>query len=277
MRRVPTIFWAEGRVVPALRSSCCASRPAAPPGGEADEAGVEAWSWRTSKSPTDRDGQIWLHYGLSDPGRYVSAADVIGGKVPRERIEGKIVLSAPSAVGLFDLRSTPVERVMPGVEIHAQAIEGILDILADASELCVLGAEICFSVATGLGMRHMLCPCLGAVGARARWGRGRASLGLSWYPFVSHGVLLDVAYPLVSSFAVFLLLTFTNYFREEKRRAQIRGAFGQYLSPELVEQLTREPDRLCSAERRESTVSALQRRARLHHHRRRVQDQSVQG
>jgi adenylate cyclase len=57
-------------------------------------------------------------------------------------------------------------------------------------------------------------------------------------------VLLDVAYPLVSSFAVFLLLTFLNYTREEKRRAQIRGAFGQYLSPELVEQLTREPDRL---------------------------------
>ena len=57
-------------------------------------------------------------------------------------------------------------------------------------------------------------------------------------------MLIDVAYPLASSFAVFLALVFVNYFREERQRRQIRGAFGQYLAPAMVEQLAQDPSRL---------------------------------
>jgi adenylate cyclase len=242
---VPTIFSAEGRIVPALSIELLrVATGATSLVVKSDEAGVKSLVVAGVEIATDRDGQIWLHHGAHDPGRFVSAADVINGKVSRERVEGKIVLVGTSAVGLFDLRSTPVERVMPGVEIHAQAIEGILGSALLTRPNYALGAEICLSVATGLGM-VVAVPMLGALPALALGGVVAALLcALSWYLFVSQGVLLDVAYPLVSSFAVFLLLTFLNYTREEKRRAQIRGAFGQYLSPELVEQLTREPDRL---------------------------------
>jgi adenylate cyclase len=245
MRRVPTIFSAEGRIVPALSIELLrVATGATSLVIKSDEAGVKSVVVAGAEIATDRDGQIWLHYGAHDPGRFVSAADVINGKVSRERVEGKIVLVGTSAVGLFDLRSTPVERVMPGVEIHAQAIEGILGSALLTRPNYALGAEICLSVATGLGM-VVAVPMLGALPALALGGVVAALLcALSWYLFVSQGVLLDVAYPLVSSFAVFLLLTFLNYTREEKRRAQIRSAFSQYLSPDLVEQLTREPDRL---------------------------------
>ena len=245
MRRVPTIFSAEGRIVPALSIELLrVATGATSLVVKSDEAGVKSLVVADAEIATDRDGQVWLHYGRHDPGRFVSAADVINGRVARDRIEGKIILVGTSAVGLFDLRSTPVERVMPGVEIHAQAIESILGSSLLTRPNYALGAEICLSVITGLGM-VIAVPMLGALPALALGAVVAALLcALSWYLFVSQGVLLDVAYPLVSSFAVFLLLTFLNYTREEKRRAQIRGAFGQYLSPELVEQLTREPDRL---------------------------------
>jgi len=245
IRRVPTILSVQGRIVPALSVELL--RVAS--GGtslvvKVDEAGVKSVVVSGVEITTDRDGQLWLHFGLHDPNRYVSAVDVLEGKVAPERISGRPVLIGTSAAGLFDLRSTPVERVMPGVEIHAQTIESILGDALLVRPNYALGAEICLAVAIGLGM-VVAVPMLGALPALVSGALAAVLLyALSWYLFVEERVLLDVTYPLVSSAAVFLLLTFLNYFREEKRRAQIRSAFSQYLSPELVEQLTREPDRL---------------------------------
>ena len=53
-----------------------------------------------------------------------------------------------------------------------------------------------------------------------------------------------VAYPLISSFAVYIFLVFVNYFHEESERRQVRGAFSQSPSPALVEQLARNPEKL---------------------------------
>ncbi len=59
--------------------------------------------------------------------RYISIADVLHGRLPADELKGKIVLIGTSAQGLLDLRSTPVDAVYPGVEIHANMIAGILD------------------------------------------------------------------------------------------------------------------------------------------------------
>src|SRR3546814_8047684 len=71
-----------------------------------------------------------------------------------------------------------------------------------------------------------------------------ALLIMSWLLFTGEGLLIDVAYPSLGSFAVFALLVFANYLREESRREQVRSAFRHYLSPALVDQLANEPDRL---------------------------------
>jgi adenylate cyclase len=71
-----------------------------------------------------------------------------------------------------------------------------------------------------------------------------ALVGGAFYAFLQHGILIDASYPVVSSAAVFWTLVFVNYFREERQRRQIRSAFGQYLSPEFVEVLARNPQRL---------------------------------
>ncbi len=80
-------------------------------------------------------------------------------------------------------------------------------------------------------------------------------IGLSFYLFVEHNLLIDFTYPLISSWLIYLVLTFVNYFREQKQRQQIRSAFGYYLSPHMVEQLARSPEKLVlGGEERRMTI-----------------------
>ena len=80
-------------------------------------------------------------------------------------------------------------------------------------------------------------------------------IGVSWYFFVAHNLLIDFTYPLMSSWLIYLVLTFVNYFREQKQRQQIRSAFGFYLSPPLVEQLAKSPEKLVlGGEERRMTI-----------------------
>ena len=67
-----------------------------------------------------------MHFARRDPSIYVSAIDVIEGRVPPEKIEGKLVLIGTSAAGLNDLKTTPVRSRAAGVEIHAQVLESAL-------------------------------------------------------------------------------------------------------------------------------------------------------
>jgi adenylate cyclase len=76
--------------------------------------------------PTDRNGQLWIHFAPHDKDRYISAVDVLEGRVPPDRVAQRLVLIGTSAVGLLDSKTTPVDPLMPGVEVHAQVLENIL-------------------------------------------------------------------------------------------------------------------------------------------------------
>lgn len=245
VRRIPTLFYAEGRIVPSLSIELLrVATGATTLLAKSDEAGIKSVVVAGVEIETERDGQLWLHFTPHDPRRFVSAVDVLSGQVSDDRIQGKLVLIGTSAAGLHDLQTTPPERAMPGVEIHAQAIESILENALLVRPNYALGLEICLALAIGIFI-IIAVPMLGAL-ATLLFGIATTALlaALSGYLFVRSGILLDVVYPLLSSTVVFLLLAAINYLREEKRRAGIRNAFSQYLAPELVEQLTREPDRL---------------------------------
>ena len=256
IRRVATVMDAGGEMMPSLTIEML--RVANASGTmllRMDKAGVQNITVGKRRVETDRNAQLWLHYSGRDPKRYVSATDLLDGKVSAERIRGKYVLVGTSAAGLFDLRATPIDRVMPGVEIHAQKLESILtgDLLTRPNY--ALGAEVSLAIAVGLIIIY-LAPKMGALLVLIL-GAGLAALlgGMSWVMFAQHKILLDVAFPVVSSFLIFVVLSYINYFREEMRRTRIRDAFSQYLSPDLVSQLTQEPDRLVlGGETRELTI-----------------------
>ena len=68
--------------------------------------------------------------------------------------------------------------------------------------------------------------------------------GLAWYFFTAGGILLDISFPLLASFLIYVTMEFMGYMREQKDRRRIRSAFSQYLSPALVEQLAQSPEKL---------------------------------
>ena len=205
--------------------------------------------------PTDRNGQFWVHFNKHDQARFVSAKDVLQGNVPLDRLQGRLVLIGTSAIGLLDLKTTPVEAAMPGVEVHAQILESVLTKSLLLQPNYAIGAELLLAVLLGLAI-IIAAPLLSAsvvvlVGAAMVAGL----IGLSLYLFVEHNVLIDFTYPLISTWLIYLVLTFVNYFREQKQRQQIRSAFGYYLSPHMVEQLARSPERLVlGGEERRMTI-----------------------
>jgi adenylate cyclase len=170
-------------------------------------------------------------------------------------LRGKLVLIGTSAIGLLDLKTTPVEAVMPGVEVHAQILESVLTKSLLVSPAYAIGAELIVAVLLGLAI-IVAAPMLSAtivvvLGACLIAGL----IGLSWYLFAAHSLLIDFTYPLISSWLIYLVFTFVNYFREQKQRQQIRSAFGFYLSPHMVEQLARSPEKLVlGGEERRMTI-----------------------
>jgi adenylate cyclase len=256
VRRVPVIMEAQGALVPSLsmemlrvvsQSSAILVR--------VDEAGVQAVAVPGLEVPTDRNGQLWVHFNKHDPARFVSAKDILQGHVSADRMRGRLVIIGTSAIGLLDLKTTPVEAAMPGVEVHAQILESVLTKSLLVNPNYAIGAELAAAVLIGL-IIIVAAPMLSAtivvlLGAALIAGL----IGFSLYLFVEDNLLIDFTYPLISSWLIYLVLTFVNYFREQKQRQQIRSAFGFYLSPHMVEQLARSPEKLVlGGEERRMTI-----------------------
>jgi adenylate cyclase len=256
IRRVPVIMEAQDALVPSLAMEMLrVVSGASAIQVRSGEAGVQSVSVRGLTVPTDRNGQVWVHFNKHDPARYVSAKDVLQGKLSRDRLRGKLVLVGTSAIGLLDIKTTPVEAVMPGVEVHAEIIESVLTQSPLSHPEYAIGAEIIMAVLLGLAI-IIAAPLLSATVVVALGAMLIAGLiALSWYLFVVHSLLIDFTYPLISSWLIYLVLTFVNYFREQKQRQQIRSAFGFYLSPHMVEQLARSPEKLVlGGEERRMTI-----------------------
>jgi adenylate cyclase len=256
IRRVPMIVQAQGTTMPSLSFEMLRVVTGTDTIFiKTNQAGIQSIGVQGFQVPTDGNGQLWVHFARNDPSIYVSAIDVIEGKVPAEKIRGKLVLIGPSAAGLNDIKTTPVSRAMPGVEIHAQVLEAALtkSLLSQPS----YGPSLEFGAALLLGILVIaFAPRLGpvtlvAVGALF----ATVLIGTSWYFYTQHRLLIDFTYPLLSTTAIYLTLIFAAFVREQAQRRQIRSAFGQYLSPALVEQLAQSPEKLkLGGEEREMTI-----------------------
>jgi adenylate cyclase len=256
VRRVPVVMEAQGELVPALTMEML--RVVSRAGAiliRTDKAGVRAVAVPGLEVPTDGRGRFWVYFNGRDPARFVSAADVLDGRVPADRFRGRLVLIGTSATGLLDTKTTPVAPDMPGVEVHAQILENVLTKSLLAAPGYALGGEIIAAVILGLAI-IIVAPMLPAGIVVALGGVLIAGLiGISWYFFAAHHLLIDFTYPLISCWLIYLVLTFVNYFREQQQRQQIRHAFGFYVSPALVEQLARSPEKLVlGGEERRMTI-----------------------
>ena len=245
IRRVPLVIKAEDRVVPALSVELL--RVASGAGAvlvRSDQAGVRNVAVSALDLPTDESGRVWVHFSPHDITRYVSVKDVIEGKALPETFSGKLVLIGTSAIGLLDIKTTPVHPTMPGVEIHAQLLEAALT----KSLLNAPASAVVFELLASVIAAVLLVAFAPTVSALALFLIAALAattfLSGSWLLYTQYRMLLDPTFPLIIVFSVYMALALIGYFREQLDRRRIRSAFSQYLSPSLVEQLANSPEKL---------------------------------
>ncbi|WFU81908.1 adenylate/guanylate cyclase domain-containing protein [Bradyrhizobium sp. CIAT3101] len=257
IRRVPMIMWAQGNIMPSLSLEILRVVTGTPTLlVRTDKTGIRAIRLKGVEIPTDKNGQLWVHYARRDPSIYVSAADVLDNTVPPSKLAGKLVLIGTSAAGLNDIKTTPVSSTMPGVEIHAQILESVLSGGAVISQPnYALGIELLAALIIGL-LVIIFTPNLGPVRLVLAGAMFAAVLvGTSWFYYWQKRYLVDFTYPLLSTTAIYLTFIFSSFVREQRQRVQIRGIFAQYMSPVLVEQLAQSPEKVVlGGEERELTI-----------------------
>ena len=207
------------------------------------------------KIATNERALVRPYFAPHDRSLYVSAVDVINGTVDKSKIAGKIAFVGTSAVGLLDIRSTPIDPLIPGVEVHAQMVENAIAI--DRNLGAVVAANMFLSrpqltkggeliqVAIGGLLMILLVPMLGASRSLIVFlVLAGSSVAASWYLFVEERVLLDATFAVISTFLLYSTLTYMNFSREEAAKKQTRDAFSKYLSPDMVNVVAENPDQL---------------------------------
>ena len=173
---------------------------------------------------------------------YVSATDVIHSRVPAEKLKGRIILVGTTAPGLMDLRATPVANAYPGVEVHANLISGILDGSIKHKPDYLLAADVLQVLFAGALMVFLL-PLLSPLKATLMGvfvvsALTTISLGL-WH---GGNMVLPIANALMLVVFLYAVNMSWGYFVESKTKRQFTELFGQYVPPELVDEMARNPE-----------------------------------
>jgi len=257
IRRIPSLFVQGDNMFPALSVEMlrlATGRPTILV--KVDQAGIRSIGIaRGLEIPTDQNGRMWPYFSKTDKAKYVSAVDVLNGTVDKAMIKDKLTIVGTSAIGLKDIRSIPTESNIPGVEVHVQIIETVLNKLYLHRPNFAQGVELSVILIGGLAM-IVLVPWVGALWTFMVFGVTTAGVAYgSWYAFAEHRMLIDAVYTLIAIFLLYSTLTYLNYVREEASKKQVRGAFSHYLSPDMVERLAENPDSLkLGGEMREMTL-----------------------
>ncbi len=219
-------------------------------------AGLEWLQVGSLRIPVDDTVSALVPYrGRQGSFKYYSIVDVLNERIDIAELQGKIVLVGTTAPGLKDQRSTPVDPVYPGVEIHANLIAGMLDENIKQKPPYVVGAEFVLLLLSGLAMA-LLLPFLNPLKSTL------VTLLVMVFALATNLTVFhfgNLALPFASGLVMILMLFTFNmaygFFIEARGKRQITGLFGQYVPPELVDEMARNPESFSmEGESREMTV-----------------------
>jgi len=194
--------------------------------------------------PVDDNNRFMInYYGKAKTFPHISASDIILGNFDPDAIESRIVLVGATGKAMHDIRATPFDKVYPGVEINATIIDNIIQ-----GNFLVRPQGYHFYnyltvIILGVFMTLVLVKLSAGGGLLLS-----IFLLVSYYYFnqelFNRGFLINLIYPSFQIMGVYLAITSHNYFRESAQKKFIRGAFGQFLSPAVVQELVDNPSLL---------------------------------
>ena len=207
--------------------------------------------------PIDPQGAVLVPFrGPAGSFPYVSIGDVISGTVEDPSVfDGKIAIIGGTAPGMEDLRTTPFGSIYPGVEVHANVIAGILDNNFRWEPAYTAAAEMITVAGFGL-LSALLLPLLSPVVSTLVTGLlGCLALAFNFYMWEVELHVLPLAMTLYTLFAIYTINMLFGYFFEARSRSHMDSLFGQYVPPDLVREMSRDPEHYSLAsQKRELSV-----------------------
>jgi len=202
--------------------------------------------------PVDDTASALVPYrGRQGSFKYIPIVDVLNDRIDIAELKGKIVLVGTTAPALFDLRATPVNPVYPGVEIHANLIAGMLDGNIKQQPPYVLGAEFLLLLLSGIAMALLLPLLSPLISTLTTLAVLLTVLATNVVVYHYGNLVLPLASGLVMILLLFTLNMAYGFFIEARGMRQITHLFGQYVPPELVEQMAENPEQYNMAPRAE--------------------------
>jgi adenylate cyclase len=250
LRRVPLLVEYQGEYYEAFALAMvrrflalpAGQAPAVQPGFPPGDANLEWLKVGSLQVPVDESAAALVPFrGSKRSFRYIPLADVAKDRIGADALRGKMVLIGATAPGLQDLRATPVDRVYPGVEIHASLIMGMIDSEVKQKPLYVLGAEVVVLLLGGIAFA-ILIPILSALWATLAAAAGLALVaGFNVALWHYGGLVLPLAASVMLIATIYTMNMAYGYFVESRARRQLAGRFGEYVPPELVDRMARDP------------------------------------
>ena len=184
---------------------------------------------------------------------YISAVDVLQGRVSAEALQGRIVFVGTSAKGLLDIRATPFDRVFPGVEVHAAVIDAIVSENSVSEPPWAPGVQVMGIFSFGL----IAALAFGLARPRVYAPLALIMLGLAVFSarhFFMQGLFISPIYILLTIVLQASAMLFLRFLHEERQKIMIRGTFSRYVSPEVVKRITKLRGDVFSGEERELSI-----------------------
>ena len=183
---------------------------------EMNEVGITRISSRPHKILSDPNGIIWIKYKKSLKSQYISASSVYDGKFDEERFKDKYVLIGASAQGLFDLVKTPLGKTIPGVEVHANVIENIVDQSYLVRNPNTYVFELFFSILVGFITFFLSQRIKPKFSLLVFFGSLLVTIVIGVSYFLLKSELVDISYPIFILTLTFLTGLYFRFLEENK-------------------------------------------------------------
>ena len=204
---------------------------------------------------TGRDGSIRPRYSRSSPQRFISAKDLLAGAVDPEEIRGRVIFVGTTAVGLGDVRTTPLDSGVPGVEIHAQVLEQLMSGRLLSRPDWAQGAECWLTVLCLAALTLALPRVPPLVGIVTLVATCAVLFAGAWVAFDRGAVLFDATFPSATLVLGYVATASMLWQTEQRTKRQVRTAFGKFVSPAVVARIAENPKLLVlSGETRDLTI-----------------------
>ncbi|MCM0083523.1 adenylate/guanylate cyclase domain-containing protein [Geomonas sp. Red32] len=256
-RKAPLLLLYDGDIYPSLGLTALSRYLEKEPIVEVGSFGVRSVSLGDLPLPVNEQGRLSLnYYGPGGTFPTFSASDVINGKVSGHELKDKLIFVGATETGIYDMRATPYDPALPGVEIHCTVAGNTIEKRFLIRDGRTIGLE--------MGCMFLL-PLILALLLNTT---PRTLVGLLYFSLCS-GFYFVLNYVLFRRFSLDLSVIFpvapvvltyigAEAYRNlviEKKGRYLKKAFGSYVSPELVEEIVRDPGRLkLGGEKREVSI-----------------------